>query len=282
MEGWKYELNNNDIEFGSAVHKFIYAAKQLGVGKGLAAASAYFKRPSIIKERKQYMDEAFLRYVCMEYWDKYGDGKDIHETIFHDGQICAELTFSIPFYVDNHVEILLEGTIDDLCQTKRGGFALRDYKTTSTTDVDKYLRGYSLSTQLYFYHHAIKWYAQHYPDSIIGRFGRSNFAFIIDGIFLRGKDKPPEFIRSSAIFPSEQRIVQFKELLEATCKRISVAVQRGQLPHPEGLVQGLCAGASFDHCKYFTFCSSPDEQCGRAWLNKTMIQKTYDPIASKD
>lgn len=281
MDGYRQELMPNDVEYGSAFHTFIATAKKTGeLLLGQKAAKDYMKKPMIVKPKKKYMTTEHLLATCFEYWDKYGDGKDEHETITHNGKLLVELEFSIPYYQDSHCEILLEGTIDDLCKTKRGGYAIRDYKTTTVSDTGDYLRGYELSTQLMFYRKAIMWYGATYPDSVFAQFAATNFALFIDGVFLRGEKGEREFIRSDMLFVEPEKADEFDRMLDRTCKHISELVQAGALPDREGMINDACT-TKYGRCKFFNYCSAKDSVIRAHVLKRDFIQRSYDPLAIK-
>jgi hypothetical protein len=278
VEGYRKDIRYNDTEYGSAFHRFISTWKQTGdLQEGLQAGQKYFtSREWTIRQGKKYLTKEHLYQTCMGYWCKYE--KDEFQTLTHDGKPLVELKFAIPYYTDDHVEILLEGTIDDLCKNSRGCYAIRDYKTSAKDGDDKiddYLRGYELSTQLMYYTYAVQWYAQKYPNSIFAEFAKTRFACFIDGIFLCGAAKPATFARSDMIWP-DKKMEEFERLLQGACRKISGIVKAGVRPDREGMINGYCFGHF--KCPFFGVCSSADDMIADAVLAQRFIQVPYEPL----
>ena len=276
IEGYRKDGVNNDTEFGTSFHKYRSTLALTGdpLQAHAAAKQSWLRANPTIKRDKQYITLPYMLKACLQYDARYA--RDEFVTLDHNGKKLVELKFCIPYYVDDHVEILLEGTIDDLCKNRRGCYAIRDYKCTASGDPDEFMRSYELSTQLMFYYHAVKWYAKTYPNSIFAEFGSTNFACFIDGVFMRGKDKPVEFERSDMIFFKPERIAEFERLLQETCKRISQLVQCGTRPDRYGIINGYCFGHF--KCPFFNVCAAPDERVEQFLLDRDYVQKPYEPL----
>lgn len=281
VEGFTWHQSNNDMEFGNAFHTFKNTlALTNNLGAALLAAREYYSRPMTIKSNKKYLTLNYLLTVCQDY-ESYWSDRNEFETLVCEGRPLSELRFSIPYYSDDFVEIKLCGTIDDLCKHKRGCYAIRDFKTTSSGDIDEYFAGYELSTQLMVYYLAVQFYAKMYPNSIWSEVVKTKFACFIDGIFLRGKDKPVEFKRSDMIFFSDERVEEFNAMLTEKCKQLAAFVASikdpNDLPKREGLLNGSCH-MTFGPCKYFKVCAAPDEIAGRFILNNNFARREYNPL----
>lgn len=278
VEGWKSKLTYNDTEYGSAFHRFVSTWRQTGdEWEGISAAMAYFAKAAktyTIRDQKDYLTREHLHATCQDYALRYAN--DEFQTLRLGDKALVEQKFCIPYFTDAHVEILLEGTIDDVCKNPRGCYAIRDYKTTAVRDVNGYLKGYELSTQLMFYYKAVKWYATQYPDSILADFAGTNFACFIDGVFHRGASKPSEFIRSDMMFYDTAKIAEFETLLQRACLKISDMVKANIRPMREGMINGYCFGHF--KCPYFLACAATDARTEQYLLEHMFKQVPYEPL----
>lgn len=279
IDGYKEKLNNNDVEFGSAFHEFVKVMK-LNPGRydlAIKAAIDRFSVPMNVKSNKTYLTMNYLQNLCITFWEQYV-AKDLFETLkADDGTPLVEMKFSFPFYQDDDVEVLLEGTIDDLCKHKHGTHALRDYKTSSVTDEDAYLSGYALSPQLMFYYLVTSYYSRAYPDSVFARIHEKGLSCFIDGIFLHGKSSPPSFKRSEVFsFPSQQ-MAEFERLVHRQVKALVAAVKENKLPDREGMLNGACQTV-YGKCKFFNACRQVDDISTQHVLNRNYIQTPHEPL----
>ena len=275
--GYRSPLNNNDMEFGSAFHLFIKVMKLTGgdYAQAIKAATERYSVPMNVKRQKQYMDTTFLLKCCMDYWQKFAEKDDfVTQCSPESGKALVELKFEWPFYQDDELEIILAGTIDDICKHKHGTWAIRDYKTTSAGDIDEYLRGYRMSPQLLFYRYVMGRYAWAYPDSIFAELCKRNCACFIEGIFIRGKDKPLEVKRSDMFQFTEADLNEFEILLTRKVERL-VEMIKHEIPMREGLLNGAC-DAKF-RCPYFDLCAANDDTVRDHLLRRNFIIKPYDP-----
>jgi len=285
IKGYKEPLNTNDIEFGSAFHLFKSTLTQTGDQQtALAAARDYYARPMTIAPKKDYMTVNYLMSVCMDYYLKYKN--DTFQTIINlagNKHLC-ELKFEWPYYEDDEVQVMLCGTIDDICQGRNTCVAIRDFKTTSSYDTEKYFAPYELSTQLHFYLNALHLYGKKFPNTIFGELVKKPIGCFIDGVFLRGKTQPPEFRRSKMYIYTPERMLEFNLLLATVVAKIVAQVKSysklEELPPREGMINNACS-SNFG-CKYLGACSSPDQISFNHILNNNFIQKEYDPLSFHD
>lgn len=274
--GLRSALNNNDIEFGSAFHLFVSTMKrEKNEGIALNKAREFFRNKQMyVKPKKQYLTENYLIKVCLSYWQDVGERDDFETLVVDDVGPLVELKFSIPYYSDDDVEVLLVGTIDDICKARGGGYAIRDYKTTSSWDVSEYFKPYKLSTQLMFYRVALKKYAEMYPSSIWFDVNRFNPACFIQGVFLKGKDAF-EFHRSEMYHFKEERLFEFELLLNNKVNEILKMIKGHTVPQKDGLINGACG--NWNGCKYSVLCGASDEVArGHAMKNNFVVWE-YDP-----
>ncbi len=284
IDGYKETLNNNDIEFGQAFHLFV---KTMKLTKGdyavsTEAARQYFNRPTRVKKGKEWLTENYLVATCFAYWE--AQMRDGWTTVVRGPERTpvVECKFAIPYYADEHTEVILCGTIDDICQRgPQGMFAIRDYKTTSVWNKDEYLANYRLSAQLKFYRFILKRYAQLYPDSIFHTIDERPVGVFIQGIFL-GKDKPATFEISEVFVYSEQEMTEFESMLKTYVLHFLATLdflKNTGLKHPlrEGTLNGACH-TQYGMCKYALACGAVDEVARGHVLRNNFIQVPYDPL----
>ncbi len=279
VAGYRARLNTNDIEFGSAVHEFIRVMKCNPGRYDLAvkAAQDRYKVPMEQKPDKVYMTAEYLTKTCMNFWQQWVE-KDDYQTLVVNGQPLVEQKFSYPYYVDDVVEVLLCGTIDDLCQHKStNAYGIRDYKTTSVYKKDQYLAGYMLSPQLMFYRLIATYYGRTYPESVLGQLATKGAACFIDGIFLQGASKPAEFKRSEIFQFNERQMLEFEKLVAERIQNLVKYVKADILPAREGMINGACQTV-YGQCKYFGPCTQSDEVGEYHMLNRYFIQQEYNPL----
>ena len=278
VSGYTSAVNSSDIEYGSAVHEFIKSMRYFPERYDLATAAALkrFDVPMTVKPQKRYMDKNHLLKTCLNYWQQYLS-KDQYQTLVVNGSPLSEVKFSYPYYSDNELEVALCGTLDDISKHTHGNYALRDYKTTSVGKVDDYLSAYELSPQLLFYRMLVRYYARSYPDSIFAELEAKNLAACIEGIFLRGADKPVEYKRSEVfVFKSEQ-IDEFEKLVYAKIMQLVEYVKQEVLPHREGMLNGNCSTV-YGSCKFFAVCKQNDEIARQGMLDRYFTKREYNPL----
>jgi hypothetical protein len=283
--GYKTKINDCTIEFGSAFHKFrsIWRTKgQAGFGEALIAARDYYvNKPKIVRKEKAYLTDNFLQQTCIGYATKYQ--KDNFQLVIHDGEALVEpnTRFAFPYYVDDGMEILMAGTIDEI--SKADLYCIADAKTSGIRPdkIESYMRSYEMSPQMIFYRWSLKKYAEAYPDSIFGEIDRADCGVFIDGVFYAGKDAPVQFIRSRVMLFNDRTMKEFDELVKAKVKLLIEAVryyiQRGDKPMREGLLNGACQTV-YGNCKYFNACATPDKETYDTILESQFIKEQYNPL----
>ena len=282
VEGYRAQFNTNDMEYGSAFHLFISTMKQTRGNLGLALGAArkrFVEAKMIVKPQKKYMDDVHLLKSCQEFWEYFGSKDDFITLDDAEGNPMTEVKFSWPYYCDDEVEVNIVGTVDDLCRHRRSGaYAIRDYKTTSSYDAIEYLRGYKLSPQLLTYRLIIRYYAKKYPESVFAEMERNGCLVFIDGVFIRGKDKPIEVIRSECEPIAEDKLVEYEKLLAKKVAELVAVVKDPSLLSRDGLLNGSCH-TIYGHCKFFDACSAPDSIARDHVLRKNFVKKPYDPLS---
>jgi len=282
IDGYAELVPNNDVVFGSALHEYVSQMRTTGGNYGIATQKALlvFNKPKKTKPKKDYLnDSKYFMLTCQSFWDDYL-AQDDFVTLVNpaDGKPLVELKFSIPYYADSDCEVYLEGTVDDLCKHTHGCYAVRDYKTTSVWDSKAYLESYALSPQLMFYRMAVEWYAQMYPQSIFSDMMKKGIiGSFIDGVFLLGKDKEPEFKRSEIFQFSDDKMQEFRTMLREQVMRLVNFAKLNTRPAREGMLNGACQTV-YGACKFFHACNALDEVHAGHILNNNFIKKPYDPL----
>lgn len=287
VNGYTNAVNGADLEFGSAFHLYRKIAaegqgNQIAQLKGLKAALEYYeKAPKYFKERKQFLTPAYLTTVCREYEAVYPYASDSYKPVVTDeGKVLVEIRIALPYYISpcGKVEVLLCGTIDEISKEQSLGFyCIKDYKTTSLWDKDKYFASYEMSTQLMFYKLLIGKYAKLYPDSIIGKiYADGNILAFIDGVFLKSGDKV-EYARSNVFSYKPKRMAEFETLVHNKVLELVDCVLGVKPLLREGLINGACEKV-YGPCDFMQVCACEDEDVRADILKSNFIIRAYNPM----
>lgn len=292
--GVRSQLNNNDMEIGSAFHKFRATFRRDGkesFGSALNEAVQYWeKTPMVVKSNKKYLNTAFLTKMCLTYAGKYGGG-DPFEKVVTDrdyGDVPAGTAliepvtrFMFPYYEDEQVEILIAGTIDELGKWQNGIHCIVDCKTTSSWNIEEYFRGYDLSPQLICYRWAWEQYALAFPDSFFAKIFEQDIGTFIDGVFYAGADKDIVCKRSGVYLFPKADVAEFDNLVaikvEELVREIHNWRQTGKLPLRYGLLNGACE-TPYGRCSYFNVCAAREQVTREIMIEKYFKQETYNPM----
>lgn len=279
VEGYRSPLWNNDVEFGTAFHLFVSTMKRVGnEGLALKAARDYFStKPMIIKPKKKYLTTTYLSNICLSYWQKVGEVDEFDTLKSQSGEPLVEQKFALPYYADDEFEVILCGTIDDICKHRHGTYGIRDYKTTSSWSWEEYLKEYDMSTQLKFYRYLISLYAKLYPDSILAELDKKGVSCFIEGVFLNGADKF-DFHRSDMITFTEEAMIEYAQLLHNKVIDIVAMARKFKSGLPTsriGLIEGLCFKGF--GCPFADACKATDNVIRGHVLKNNFTRWDYDP-----
>lgn len=283
IEGYKETVPNNDIIFGSALHEYIKQMRLTNGNFALAtkAALEVHASPKKIKSKKEYMESTnYLILTCQRVWTEL-QASPFKTLTDAAGVPLVEKQFSIPYYTDETVDVTLEGTIDDLCKHTHGAYAVNDYKSTTSWDHKEYLKGYQMSPQLMFYVMAVEYYGNKYPDGIFGKMVKAGIYSFVTGLFLAGRDKDVEVERSDVIKFSEDKMHEFRSMLNRTVRNLVACVKDKRPPLREGMFNGACQ-TIYGPCKFFNVCNAPDEAQRNYILKNQFAKKPYDPLNHND
>jgi len=284
-EGWRNKLNNNDIEFGSAFHKFASTVEEhpndTGFPLGILAAKKYFdETPMFIKSKKKYLTTQHLLKVCTDWYNGVR-GQDEFELLRTDeGKALVEIPFQIPLLSADGYDVDIVGTIDRVGKFRNGCWAIRDYKTTSSYDAEEYLESYSMSVQLRLYIWAFLQICKTAPEgSPLRNLTIANCGCMIDGIFLNGADKF-HFKSSRVFYLKQEDMDEFESELRKSALNLINLYKDEQLPARTGIMCGACE-TKYGKCDFFNACASPDMISFKHVLNKNMHQVEYNPLRNQ-
>lgn len=277
VEGYK-SPNNPAAIYGIALHKFVdtmFKTSGHWAQSFMAMKNAFNVEKEQPEKRKLYlMDEKHLMHSATLLWD-YVEADSNYELLELDGKPCSEQNFSIKYYEDDHIIVLLEGTLDNIGQIVNGCYAVRDWKTTSSWDVQKYLKSYELSRQLKFYRLALKLIAQREPESVLGKIGATRVGTFVTAIFLKTNSSDIE-VKSTEVFQySEKDMNDFQMMLDDYIKKVSFHISTGYLPK-EGIITGACQ-RPWGFCNFWNVCKCP-EDIGEILLKRDFKKVPFTPL----
>lgn len=294
-QGYRGKLRLNDIEFGSAIHKYISTFTQTkDQFKAMAASHEYWRAVEgsglmLVKDKKQFMNIGHLTMVNTIWHLSSGrmmfDPGNVIQPLINpkDGLPVAELNFRLPYYEDEMFQIYLCGTIDNLGEHRTThGLVITDYKSTSMWNVEEYLEAYALDPQLMFYVIALRRFAALNPDSVIAQKLESqpNVMARIQGIFI----KPPSSNEQSSVVNSrlfqysEFQLVEFEAMLKGMVMRLVSCIEKDLIPMREGMINATCE-MKFGQCPFFSTCKIDKEEDRAKLLDKYFDRNPYDPLS---
>ena len=288
VEGLTTKLNGNDIEWGTAFHIFRQVFREQGYDNaykhGLKLAQAYYANtPMRVKSKKEYLTEQYLLSACISYAEQYK--KDSFETInIGDTVGLIEQKFAIPYYVDDTMEVVLCGTVDEIGKFRNGIYSICDLKTSAAWNHTEYFESYWLSPQMMFYRWQLGLYAAAYPDSIYAKIHAEDCGVFIDGVFHNGA-RQVEFKRSSVMLFKEAQLEKFGRLVDIKVKQLIEDIKHwrytGQLPLEEGILNGACQ-EKFGLCAFANICKAPDDEVKQHIKDHNFIKQPYNPLTIHD
>lgn len=293
--GYREQTKFLDTEFGQAVHTF---AKEyyLGLAKGedqMIAERLALKQAKeqlanmldtydVINRKKPHLrNPTMLTKACMTVAEYIND--DTFSPLIVDDKPLIEMKFSIPWYEDDNIAIMLSGTIDKIGKIQNGCYAIGDWKVTSFNYLrDKTLAAYKLDPQLIFYVFILNELAIRYPDSIFQKMlQQGRIGCFIDGVFLTSPSSEKagnlvEVLRSEVFLPKARDLLEVRHHIETVVDKILLYSKINKTPLREGIYNGSCK--KIVPCKYSAVCGSPDEISEKHILNNNFKQAPYDPL----
>jgi hypothetical protein len=312
IDGYKEPIQDAKMVYGVAVHKYIDIMFKSGghIPSARAEAIRVFDVPKNDSNKSLHLsDRNHMLTTCFGVWELYikkdtdfeliqlmqncwkckGSGQDflnmpvvcpICKGQKQFMQPATEVTFSIPYYRDDTIVVNLCGTLDRIGKIKNGCYAIPDWKTTSSWDTRSYFKTYELSRQLRIYVIALKLMAVKYPDSILGKIGKTNIGTFIDAIFIKPAANDNKYLRSDVQQYTDEQLAEFQLTLDDQCRRLSSAIKTGYLPK-EGIVNGSCE-SRWGKCKFWNVCNASKQEVADVLLKRDFIQKPFSPLHYND
>jgi len=278
VEGY-YELPSANIVYGTAIHKYVHIMYQTGghIPTAREEALKEFNAPKIPAKRgSTHLDDPkHMLATAFMFFESYIKEDKNTEVVLLNGKPATEVSFSMPFYQDEHVNVNWCGTIDKIAKIKNGCYILPDIKTTSSWDKNGYFSTYKLSRQLRGYVLALRLMARHYPTSILGQIGMTHIGTRIDGCFIKPSSHENKYIASDINFYDDSDIAEYEKMLLAKCKELSECVRLNYFPK-QGILNSSCSG-KWGLCSFANVCAVNDN-VGRILLERDFKKKEFNPL----
>jgi len=309
IQGWREKFTWNDTIYGTSVHKYLSRMEESGglFDEAVRAAIKVWRGANFkIRPKKEHLTENHLINTCFDYWQhlqtKQSEFSLIQnptancwrcggEGVIHaeddaniqcavcDGkgkreQSVVEVKFSIPWEIQEEYESYIEGTIDRVGKINNGCYCVRDYKTTSSWDAQKFLKGFKSSPQLKLYLWAVRMEAAR-DGSALSQLRGQKIGAAIDGVFLKSKSETL-FDSSEVFFFSLKQEIEFEDMLAVKMQEIKEYALRETPPAMNGKIEGLCH--NLFSCKFHDVCHALDEKVGNFVLLSNFDQRPYEPL----
>ena len=278
LGGYTSKLPYNDTLYGSAFHKFCYvmAITNGNFAEAHKAGIEKFRRPVLIRDKKEHLTDKHLIATCLQYWDAIESNRtDFQSLVNKEGKPLVEFNFSVPVYEDEYCIVKLEGTIDRIGKIKNGFFCIRDFKTTSSWKWTEFLDSFRASPQLKLYLWALKKHAKLNPGSILDDIVKFPMAAFIDGVFLKSA-KETEFHSSDAYVYKDWEFQEIENLLYKKAYQIAEFYSSNLEATRNGKITGECYRGYY--CKFFHVCHALDKRVEEVVLDKNFAQREFDPL----
>ena len=275
-EGYKEKSFPARMIYGIAGHKFIETMfKKEDIKLAVEEAKRVFHAIPREDDKKSphLSDERHMITTCLNLWTTYVIPEASFNLIMLGDKPATEVTFSIDYYEDEWIKVVLQGTIDKIGQFHGGCFAIGDWKFTSSWDNKGYFTQYELSRQLRFYTLACKLMAEREPDSIMGRIGKTKMGAFIDAIFIKPDANDNDVRRSEVYSYSDEDIKKFQKTLDEFIQSLSLHVRSSYYPK-QGIINGSCEGR-WGKCSYWPVCKAPDH------VGELILKQHYNKIPFK-
>lgn len=279
IDGYREPTLYNDTLYGTAFHLFPKVMYETNgdLQAATKAALEKMKQPCRIRPKKDHLTENHLLKTCFDFWENFIE-KDTQAKILINPATAkpfVEVQFDILVYECNEFEIRISGTIDKLVQITNGCVSVGDYKTTSSWDIQKYLRQFRTSPQLKLYVWAIKKLGTMYPDGPFAALVNRPIGAFIDGVFLKSKLET-EFVRSEVFIFKQQEMDEFKGLLDYKINQLASLIEEEGYIYPLGKIEGTCNDGF--PCEFCPVCFAPDDIAAEHVLRNNFKAIPYNPL----
>jgi hypothetical protein len=283
LEGYSEKLIPNDIVFGTCFHDFVAEYRVNGQELNSATKKGWAARdrhPNMYtKYGKDFLDDFnYFRMLCSMWAMENSDW----ETVWIGKEALVELPWAVPYYSGEHVEVILCGTVDDICihKTNEGTIALRDYKTTSAFKVEEYFNKYRLSVQLMYYYIGLTEVCKLRPESQLAQMwlNAPRRGAFIEGVFIH-KDATKIKYQTSDLFTfDDDRVTEFHLQLFALCQQLDKPPGH-EFPR-EGMLNAACESDGYGRaCAFFEACASNTREKHDMFLRSAFVKEKYDPLS---
>ena len=256
---------DHKLEYGQAVHIAIANHYNgMKVRDALNTAMAYFMG-STSDPGTDYRNEMHLMKCINEYFIKYsGDSYVPYRN--SNGRLAVEMPFLIPWKSTEYFDVLIGGVVDTFGKHAGRENIVKDVKTTSLWDVDKFFDKYRYNIQMVMYAYAIKWYAKLKSYPLV----------MIDGIFLQASGKPAKYQRSGMIDMDngivDDQLHWLSMQIDTLMKALTAAVEGEHNPFPRN---PTCCESVFGACQYKKLCWGFEKE--KEIVFPAFMQRIYDP-----
>jgi len=274
-----HEVPSSNIVYGEAVHKYRHVMYQTGghIPTARVEAIKTFNQPKTENRKSSHLaDQNHMLTTAFNFWELFVKKDTDLELLAIDGKPASELSFSIPYYKDEFVDVNLCGTLDGLGKIKGGCYVIPDLKTTSAWDKKNYFGGYRMSRQLRLYRLALKLMSTMHPDSILGQVGATNIGARIDALFIKPSPNDNTYASSDVLPITNQEVEEFQRLLDYKIQELSRAVREQYFPK-QGIINNSCIG-KWGMCIFSNVCAANDPNVAEILLKRDFKQRNYNPL----
>jgi len=269
VEGLTQEGKDFKMEYGTAFHKALRL--RYDGGDLQAQCKVALDHYMSVDCGEDWRSSAHL-LNCITQYDIAYKADMVQPLTLPDGTRALEITFSIPFYRNKWIEVLLCGTID-MIGRYLGQVVIVDHKTTSLSQADSYLASYRTSPQLMVYELACGIIL---PNVVQGS--------VINGIFL-SKTNKNTFKRSEVISFSDSQKRRFEIGLRGRIALIAdnLAKHIDNSATQESLDELLncnytCCEETLGQCSFVGLCACDSEADATSLKSLNFVNRIYDPL----
>ncbi len=174
-QGYTPKESSAPLDFGQGLHRAIGAWTSDRVRPETLKSASHYSQMALdyyvgrmcIKIPPRDPDN--LRVCVEEYIERYTFGDQFTPLVAEDGNVAVELPFAIPFYSNEHTDVLLTGVIDAVGTWGGRDFCFKDIKHSSTTRIEDHLNNSVNRPQFHVYAWALQYegYCEYYPPVVV-------------------------------------------------------------------------------------------------------------------
>lgn len=295
VEGYQlHGEKNHKLAFGSAIHLFLEDLyKGLPAKDGILRAVEYYKpyNDSLNLTLYEFRTTNNLIKICKEYVKQFTNSHNNMESWLNEydfiplkdkeSKPLVEYKFAIPIWANEHIDLMLSGTIDLICSYAGMPTLLVDHKTSAMTVDEKFFYAYDWDIQPMLYCKVWKEAnkLEHYPPFMINGIGckkptlKAEKEGVFDGV---------SFKRSGIIQYSDSQMKQFDIWLGRQIQKFiaNLMIHGSNYDAAKDYNMAACKSI-YGQCKYFGVCKLPlDMQ--KYKIESTFIRSHYNPLTFRD